>query len=107
MSDFNKVMQAMQSVLGEQKQLQSELGSKRVEGVAGGGMVKVVADGNLQIQQIVLDPALLKQEDPELVGEMVRCAVNDAMEKARHEGAARMSQKLMSSEFLSRLSRDS
>ncbi len=107
MSDLNKVMQAMQSALDEQKKLQGELSQKRVEGVAGGGMVKVIVDGNLEVQQIVLEPALLKQDDPKFLADMVLCAVNEALVKARHEGAARMGKKLMSSEFLSQLSQNS
>ncbi|MEM7402938.1 MAG: YbaB/EbfC family nucleoid-associated protein [Myxococcota bacterium] len=103
MHELDKMMQAMQSALDLQKKAQQELKEKRVEGVAGGGMVRVVIDGNLEVRKVVLEAALLQQQDAQLLSDMVCCAVNDAIQQAHEMGASAVNKHLMSSDLLSKL----
>lgn len=50
---------------------------------AGGGLVTAVVRGSGEVVEIRLDPSVLDPSDPELVGDLVVAAVNQALEKAK------------------------
>ena len=64
------------------KQMQEELAEKRVEGTAGGGMVRVVANGKQEILEIKIDPEVVNPDDVAMLEELILAAVNQAKEKA-------------------------
>ena len=49
------------------------------EASAGGGMVKVVANGDMTVDSIVIDPEAVDPEDVEMLQDMVAAAVNEAL----------------------------
>lgn len=79
LGDLMKQMQAMQAKMD---QMQEELAEKRVEATAGGGMVKVVANGKQEILEIKIDPEVVNPDDIAMLEELVLAAVNQAREKA-------------------------
>lgn len=74
-----------QQMLGQFKKIQEEMQQKmdalRVEGSAGGGMVKVQASGTKRILKISIEPQLVKDNDMEMLQDLVQAAVNDALRK--------------------------
>ncbi len=54
-----------------------------VDGRTDNGNVKVVADGNKQIRQILISQELFDKHDKEAVEEFVQIAVNRALENAK------------------------
>ncbi len=62
----------------------------RAEASAGGGLVTAVATGDGQIERLTLQPGAL--EDPELLEDLVRAAVNEALRGAQKQGAAALSE---------------
>jgi len=62
--------------------LQKQLKDRRVEATAGGGMVKVVADGNQDIVSIHIDPQILNPNDVRMLEDLIVAAVNEAKKKA-------------------------
>jgi DNA-binding YbaB/EbfC family protein len=79
LGDLMKQMQAMQSKM---EQMQEQLAERRVEGSAGGGMVRVVANGKQEILEIKIDPEVVNPDDVAMLEELVLAAVNQAKEKA-------------------------
>jgi nucleoid-associated protein EbfC len=79
MGDLLKQMQKMQTTI---EKMQEELATKTVEGTAGGGMVKVTANGRQEIIEIKIDPEVVNPKDVEMLEELVLAAVNQAREKA-------------------------
>jgi hypothetical protein len=63
--------------------LGDELRGKRVCGSAGGGMVELEANGLMEVLRCKIDPALLAQQDRELLEDLVASAVNQAVGKAK------------------------
>jgi nucleoid-associated protein EbfC len=63
--------------------LQEELAEKTVEGSAGGGMVKVVANGKQEIVSVTIDPEVVNPEDMEMLQDLILAAVNDGLTKAK------------------------
>ncbi|MBI2796784.1 MAG: YbaB/EbfC family nucleoid-associated protein [Gemmatimonadetes bacterium] len=88
--DVLKLMQQAQAVQGRMQQMQEELGAKTVTGSAGGGLVKVEADGKGMIRAITLDPSVVKAEDVEMLEDLVVVAVADAQKKAAELAAEEM-----------------
>lgn len=59
------------------------LDDKFVEGTAGGGVVKVVSNGNSVIREIEIAAEAIDPDDPEMLQDLILAATNQALEKAR------------------------
>jgi nucleoid-associated protein EbfC len=81
--DFEKLMQQAQQMQQEMSKAQEELANETVEASAGGGMVKVKANGALEILEIKISPEAIDPDDPELLADMVLAAVNEALRSAQ------------------------
>ncbi len=79
LGDLMKQMQAMQVRM---EKMQEELADKTIEATAGGGMVKVVANGKQEILEIKIDPEVVNPDEVEMLEELIMAAVNQAKEKA-------------------------
>lgn len=88
MGDMMKQVAKMQRKMEE---IQNELAEKEVEGSAGGGMVKVRANGKQEILEIKIDPEVVNRDDVEMLEDLVLSAVNQAREKAAELQAQSMS----------------
>lgn len=79
MGDMMKQVAKMQRKMEE---IQKELAETTVEGSAGGGMVKVTANGNQDIISIKIEKEVVNPDDVEMLEELILSAVNQAKEKA-------------------------
>ena len=69
---------------GLQQQMESlkeQAAQTEVVGQSGGGLVKVVANGALQITSVRIDPSAL--DDREMLEDLLTAAANDAMRQAQ------------------------
>jgi nucleoid-associated protein EbfC len=81
--DFEKLMQQAQQMQQEMTKAQAELATEVVEASAGGGSVKVKANGALEILEIKIAPEAIDPDDPDLLADMVLAAVNEALRSAQ------------------------
>lgn len=79
MGDMFKKMMDMQKKMS---QAQEELAKKSVTAEAGGGMVKVTANGSQKITAIEIEPDAVDPDDIELLEDLVIAGVNKALEEA-------------------------
>ncbi|SIS14961.1 hypothetical protein SAMN05878482_1234 [Peribacillus simplex] len=79
MQNMMKQMQKMQKKMAE---AQEELGEKKVEGTAGGGMVTVIVTGHKEIVDVVIKPEVVDPDDIDMLQDLVLAATNDALKKA-------------------------
>lgn len=89
--NFGKMMKQAQQMQAKMAQVQEELKNETVEASAGGGMVKVVMTGDMQVKSVVIDPAAVDPEDVELLSDMVTAAVNEAVRSTQELGQRKMS----------------
>jgi DNA-binding YbaB/EbfC family protein len=68
----------------EMEKLQKRLGELIAEGDAGAGMVKVRANGRMEILQCQISQEALALDDRELLEDLIRGATNQALEKVRN-----------------------
>ncbi len=80
--NLNKMLKQAQKMQEDMKKAQEELGGKTVEASSGGGAVKVVATGNKEIKEIIIDPDVVDPDDVEMLQDLVLAAVNSALLKA-------------------------
>ncbi len=78
MKDLGRMLKQIQEAQGRMLKLQEELAARTVEASAGGGMVKVVANGRHEIVSMHIDPQVIDPKDPEMLEDLVVAAVNDA-----------------------------
>ena len=89
--NMNQMMQQVQKMQAEMMKAQEELKNEVVEASAGGGMVTVKVTGELEIQEIKVDPEAVDPEDVDMLQDMVMAAVNEALRSAQELAANRMS----------------
>jgi nucleoid-associated protein EbfC len=82
MADFMKILQQAQQMQGRLQEIQDQLQQQTVTGTAGGGMVRVEADGKGQIRHIKLDPSVISAADVEMLEDLIVVAVTEAQKKA-------------------------
>lgn len=83
MRNMNRMMKQVQKMQADMARVQEELGNKTVEATAGGGMVKVVANGHQDIVSISIEPDAVDPEDVEMLEDLVLAAVNEAIRTSR------------------------
>lgn len=82
-SDLGGLFKKAQEMQSNMARLQAEAAQREVEGESGGGLVRVTANGAMDIRKVVIDPALLADNDKEMLEDLVAAAVNDALRKSR------------------------
>ena len=81
-----KALQQMLSQIRQmQENLQKQVESVQVETSAGGGMVTVRMNGQKQITEIRIDPEVFAGKDQEMLQDLVRAAVNEAVRRVDDE----------------------
>ncbi|RFU71528.1 YbaB/EbfC family nucleoid-associated protein [Peribacillus saganii] len=82
MGNMQNMMKQMQKMQKKMAEAQEELGEKKIEGTAGGGMVTVVVSGHKEILEVNIKPDVVDPEDIEMLQDLVLAATNDALKKA-------------------------
>jgi DNA-binding YbaB/EbfC family protein len=79
---LGNMMKQVQKMQAEMERIQEQLAEERVEATAGGGVVKVVANGRQEILEIKISPEVVNPDDVEMLEDLILAAVNQAREKA-------------------------
>jgi len=80
--NLNALLQQAQKMQADMMAAQEKLKDERVEASAGGGMVKVVMSGEMELKSLEIDPDAVDPEDVEMLQDMVMAAINEAMRQA-------------------------
>lgn len=82
--------EAAQNIQSQMADAQAGLDKIEVEGVAGGGLVKIKATAKGRILGVEIDESLLQPSEKQMVEDLVAAAINDARTKADAAGNAEM-----------------
>jgi DNA-binding YbaB/EbfC family protein len=77
--DLNDLMKQAQEMQKQVQDLQQQASAETVTATAGGGMVTVVATAGGEIKEVRIDPKAIDPDDPEMLGDLVTAAVNEAL----------------------------
>jgi nucleoid-associated protein EbfC len=92
--DMNKLMQQAQQMQEQVQKMQEEAAGQTAEASAGGGMVKVTANGAGEVLSIAISPEAIDPNDPEALADLVLAGVNEALRSA-HAAVEAKAQALM------------
>ena len=91
MKTIEDIMAMAQNVQAELEKAQASLDTIEVEGVSGGGLVKVRASAKGRIIGVDLDESLLQPSQKQMLEDLIAAALNDARAKADAASGAEMS----------------
>ena len=89
--NMQKMMKQARKMQEQLAAAQEKLKDVEVSASAGGGMVKVVATGELKLKSIEISPDACDPEDVVLLQDMVLAAVNEALNSAQEAASSQMS----------------
>lgn len=77
----SNMMRQVQEMQRRAEELQKGLAAMEVDGVAGGGLVRMTVNGLGDIKKMSIDPSLMKPEDRHVVEDLVVAAFADGKKK--------------------------
>jgi len=90
MKGMEEILRQAQQVQERLAKLQEELAERTVEASAGGGMVTVVANGRQEVVSVRIEKEVASEEELELLQDLVRGAVNEALSLSKRMAAEEM-----------------
>ena len=90
MVNINNMMKQAQQLQKKISEVQDKLNSIEVEGISGGGMVKVISTAKGNIKRVIIDPSLIKEEEKEMMEDLIVAAINDSKIKGEQASQEEM-----------------
>ena len=88
--DLEKIMEMAQNAQAELQKAQDNLDLVEVEGVAGGGLVKIRTSAKGRMIGVSIDDSLLVPAEKSMLEDLIAAALNDAKAKADVAASAEM-----------------
>jgi len=92
MKDIMGMMKAASEMKGKMEAMQAELANLVVEGRSGGGMVTVSLTGKGDLKGVRIDPSLFREDDVEVLEDLIIAAHADAKAKSESEMQRKMAE---------------
>jgi DNA-binding YbaB/EbfC family protein len=91
MKDLMGMMGKVKEMQAKMEKVQAEIAAMSIEGKAGGGLVTVVLDGKGHMTSLKIDPSLFKEDDVEILEDLIVAAHKDAKDKGEAQAQEKMS----------------
>ena len=98
MTDFSKILDKAKELEAKMKESQEKIKSIRVEGISGSNSVKVILDGEGEMQKIEISDEILK-EDKAIVEDLIVAAHNNAKSQLKSKTTEEISKATGGLEF--------
>lgn len=82
LGNIGSLMKNAKKIQDMMQEAQEEMAKLEVTGEAGGGMAKVVMNGEFHVKEIIIE-ASLEQEDASVRNDLIAAAFNDAIHKVK------------------------
>ena len=90
MTDFNKILNKAKELESKMKESQEKIKKIRAEGTAGSNSVKVILDGEGEIQKLEISNELLKEEKS-IIEDLIVAAHNNAKNQLKDKTSEEIS----------------
>ncbi|ARC38068.1 nucleoid-associated protein, YbaB/EbfC family [Paracoccus yeei] len=90
MGDLSKMMEAAQQMQTRMAEMQEGLTRLTVTGEAGAGLVKATATAKGELTALDIDPSIFREQDKEVVEDLILAAIKDAQRRAEGKAAEEM-----------------
>jgi nucleoid-associated protein EbfC len=81
MKNLGQLMKQAQQMQHKMAEIQAQLETIEMTGIAGGGMVQLTLNGKGDLKKIKIDKSVLDPNDSEVVEDLIVAAFNDARQK--------------------------
>lgn len=81
-ANMQQLMRQAQKMQQDMQRAQEELQAREFSATAGGGMVTAVVNGAKQLTKLTISPDCVDPDDVEMLEDLVRAAVNEALRNA-------------------------
>ncbi len=81
MKDIMDLMKQAKEMQSKMETMQAELADMEADGTSGGGLVKVTLNGKGHMTALSIDPSLIKEDEGDIIEDLVLAAHNDAKAK--------------------------
>ena len=82
MTDFSKILEQAKNLQSKMKESQDKIKEIKVEGISGGGSVKVMLNGNGEMIKLFISPEIIN-ESKEIIEDLIIAAHNEAKQKIK------------------------
>ena len=82
MRDIMGMMGKVKEMQAKMEKMQEEIAALEIAGTSGGGLVSVTLDGKGNLKGLKIDPSLFKEDDVEILEDLIVAAHKDAKDKA-------------------------
>jgi DNA-binding YbaB/EbfC family protein len=89
--DMREILERAKEMQQKATDMQRAMSDVEVEGVAGGGMVRMVLSGNGALKNVSIDPSLFAEGEREILEDLIVAAHGDAKSKLEKRMADEMS----------------
>lgn len=90
MTDISGLMKQVQQMQEQMQKAQEEQAKREVTGEAGAGLVKVLMNGRHEVKKVTIDDSL-RQEEKEVMEDLIAAAVNDAVRRVNESNKDQLS----------------
>jgi len=90
MTNFSDMLSKAKAMQDKMKEAQEQIKKIEVEGEAGGNLVKVILTGDYELKSIIISEKA-KQEDQEIINDLIIAAYNNAKENLKKKSAEELS----------------
>ena len=90
MNNFSDMMKKAQEMQKKMQEMQESLSNLEVEGASGGGIVKIIMNYKNEVKKIDIDPSIIKNDEKEVMEDLIVAALNDAKSKAEEKSQEEM-----------------
>ncbi|MEM1379880.1 MAG: YbaB/EbfC family nucleoid-associated protein [Pseudomonadota bacterium] len=90
MKNFTDMMKQAAGLQQKMQEAQETIAAMEAEGVAGGGLVRVMMNGKGYARKVTIDPAMFTEDDREVLEDLITAAINDAKAKLEEQTAEKM-----------------
>ena len=90
MKDLSDMLKQAQKMQQDMSDMQASLEAAEIEGMSGGGLVKVVLNGKGEMKSITLDPTTMVPSEAEIVEDLIVAAHADARARVETHAAEEM-----------------
>lgn len=92
MLDLKKYQKMSKDLQSGMEAMKEDLATQQVEGIAGGGALKVTVNGNQEVLKVEIKREAVDPDDVQMLEDLFMAAANQALDKAKELQQSSMSQ---------------
>ncbi len=88
--NYGNMMKQAKIMQKKMEEIQEELKEMKFEASSGGGVVKVIANGDQEILEVKINKEMVDKDDLDMLEDMIMVASNDAIKQSKEESKNRI-----------------